>query len=215
MMLRRLFATALRLTTKAAETETPSNYEMPTKLVVGLGNPGTEYVDTRHNVGYDALGLLARRYNSGRFRQKFEGSICQLSLDGDQSVALLKPTTYMNRSGRSVQMARTFYRLDPEQILVISDDFSLPLGKLRVRARGSDGGHNGLRSIAEHMRTTDYSRLRIGIGPIPDGPDPANFVLSRFHPNEQLKREGVLDEAVKAVVMWCKSGVQDCMNRFN
>src|SRR5262249_50273589 len=133
------------------------------KVIVGLGNPGKRYDGTRHNVGYAVVDALAR----GPFQERFEGWVAELLEDGEK-VLLVKPLTFMNLSGRGVRQVMDFYQVPHDQLLVVCDDFNLPLGKLRFRPRGTHGGHNGLRDIQGHLGTTAYSRLRLGVGPPPE-----------------------------------------------
>src|ERR671936_2858774 len=152
-------------------------------LVAGLGNPGREYVQTRHNVGWLVADELARRHG-GSFRSKFSGRVAEVRL-GDQRLALLKPETYMNESGRSVGAAARFYKVPPERTLLVHDDVDLEEGRLQARLGGGLAGHNGLRPIAQHLRTNDFLRLRIGVGR-PGRGDPrsvADYVLSPFEPD--------------------------------
>ena len=153
-------------------------------LVVGLGNPGSKYWNTRHNVGYAALDALAKDLGVTVDRVKFQGLTAQANLDGHKLI-LLKPTTYMNLSGQSVQAAAKFYKVPPEHILVLSDDISLDPGRLRVRKSGSAGGHNGLKSIIASIGSQDFPRIKIGVGakPRPDY-DLADWVLGKFPPDD-------------------------------
>jgi PTH1 family peptidyl-tRNA hydrolase len=184
------------------------------KLVVGLGNHGPEYVGTRHNVGYETVDRLAETLGPVRFRGQFSGRTATVKA-GTEKVLLLKPETFMNRSGQSVQPALAFYGLAAEDLLVICDDLNLPVGKIRVRRSGSDGGQKGLRNIAERLGTTEYARLRIGIGEAPQGQDAADYVLSRFSKSERKEIDEAIDRAVEAVIVWCEAGIDQCMNRFN
>jgi PTH1 family peptidyl-tRNA hydrolase len=153
-------------------------------LVVGLGNPGREYAANRHNAGYLVVDELARRHGGG-WRSKFSGQLAEIRLDGHK-VALLKPETYMNESGRSAGAAARFFKVGPDAVLVIHDDSDLELGRLQLRLGGGLAGHNGLRSLAQHLKTQDFLRLRVGIGR-PDRGDPrplADWVLADFEPHE-------------------------------
>src|ERR687885_2119952 len=149
-------------------------------LVVGLGNPGREYARTRHNVGWMVVDELARRH-TGSWRAKFNGQVADVRIDGHR-VALLKPETYMNESGRSIAAATRFYKLEPDAILVVHDEGDFELGRLQARIGGGLAGHNGLRSIAQHLKTPEFMRLRIGVGrPGRGDPRPlADYVLSNF-----------------------------------
>src|SRR5438270_427862 len=160
------------------------------KLVVGLGNPGSKYEGTRHNIGFEVIDRLAEGGAGARFSRKFDGLIAETEIDF-RRISLLKPETFMNLSGRAVAQAVRFYKLELTDLLVVCDDLSLPLGKLRLRGGGSDGGQKGLRDIAAHLGTEDFARLRIGIGE--RGPvDAADFVLSRFRSAERPVIEDTL-----------------------
>ncbi len=149
------------------------------KLVVGLGNPGQKYVGTRHNVGFEVIAELARRYNVGRPKAKFDGELAEVMINNEKTI-LLSPLTFMNLSGRCVQPVVDFYKLDLEDVLIICDDFNLPLSRLRFRPKGSDGGQNGLKDIFQRLGTRDVPRLRIGIGKPPPRWDVADYVLGKF-----------------------------------
>ncbi len=183
------------------------------KLVVGLGNPGSKYDGTRHNIGFVAVDRLAAGGSGSRFSRKFDGQLAEVEIDF-RRVLLLKPETFMNLSGRSVVPALRFYKLDPADLLVLCDDLNLPLGKLRIRRGGSDGGQKGLRDITAQLGTDDYARLRIGIGE--RGPvDAADYVLGRFKSAERPIIEDALIEATQAAAVWIAQGVDAAMNRFN
>src|SRR6266566_8377765 len=156
-------------------------------LVVGLGNPGREYQRNRHNVGHMVVDELARRHD-GAWRAKFSGQLAEVRIDGHK-VALLKPETYMNESGRSVQAAARFFKVEPDAILVVHDEGDLDLGRLQARRGGGLAGHNGLKSIAQHLKTQDFLRLRVGVGR-PERGDPrplADYVLSDFEPADDAE----------------------------
>ena len=184
------------------------------KLVVGLGNPGSKYEGTRHNIGFEAIDRLAKGAFEAHFAHKFDGLLAEVDIDF-RRVLLLKPETFMNLSGRSVRQAAQFYKLDPEtDVLVICDDLNLPLGKLRIRSSGSDGGQKGLRDITAQLGTDRYSRLRIGLGE--RGPaDAADFVLARPKAGERPILDDALIAATQAVAVWLSRGVDAAMNRFN
>jgi len=167
------------------------------KLVVGLGNPGSRYLETRHNIGFELVDQLARGGRGARFSRKFDGQLAETEIDFHR-VLLLKPETFMNLSGRSVGQAVRFYKLQPSEILVICDDLSLPVGKLRIRPGGSDGGQKGLRDITSHLGTDQFPRLRIGIGD-QGASDAADFVLSRFRSPERAVIDDALIRASQAV----------------
>jgi PTH1 family peptidyl-tRNA hydrolase len=184
------------------------------KLVVGLGNPGPKYAKTRHNVGFLVLAELARRHANAKPRGQFSGETVEARVDGEK-VLLLSPLTYMNDSGRSVQPARDFYKLENDEILVICDDFQLALARLRFRPKGSDGGQKGLADIIRRLGSGDVPRLRIGIGNPPEGWDPAAYVLGKFTKEEIPEVEEAVSRAADAVADWTRLGIQHCMNHYN
>ncbi len=197
------------------------------KLVVGLGNPGSQYLGTRHNIGFEVVDALAQRLGWLRSRDqyvllaksKFEG----LLLDGlvakasgeSEKVLLLKPMTYMNLSGRSVQAAKAFYQVPEQDLMVVLDDLALPCGKLRMRPGGSSGGHNGLRDIERALGTSQYPRLRIGL----DAPTPQiagrDYVLGRATEEQRRRLDPAVDRAAEAIVAWMENGIEWAMSRFN
>lgn len=185
------------------------------KLIVGLGNPGPEYEGTRHNVGFAVLDRLARRHAPGAIaRARFQGATIDTSI-GEEKILLLKPLTYMNRSGPSVAEAVGFYKLQPRQdVLVIVDDVALPCGSIRIRGDGSAGGHNGLADVEQKLGTSDYPRMRIGIDPPGQIPQ-KDYVLGRFRSDQQTLVEHSLEDAVEAAVCWTQRGLNEAMNRFN
>jgi PTH1 family peptidyl-tRNA hydrolase len=183
------------------------------KVVVGLGNPGTRYQGTRHNVGFAVVDSLAAGPRAGRFQSRFQAQVAELTEDGEK-LLLVKPETFMNLSGRSVRQVLDFYQLPVSELLVVCDDINLPLGKLRVRARGTHGGHNGLRDIQNHLGTTDYARLRIGVD-APRDDDAVDHVLGRFRPTERNVIDDAVQRAAQAVMIWALQGVQTSMNQFN
>jgi len=184
------------------------------KLVVGLGNPGLKYERSRHNVGFDVVDQVAKTNGCEPFRANFDGVVSECVVEGER-LLLLKPLTYMNRSGASVRKAADFYKLPVETILVVCDDFSLPLGQLRFRSSGSAGGQNGLKDVISALGTDAVARLRIGIDPPLGGMDPADYVLSGFKPAERKIIEDAVIDAGRAVEAWCRSGMQAAMNEFN
>lgn len=184
------------------------------KLVVGLGNPGSKYQGTRHNVGFMVAALLAQQAGGEQARHRFDADTVEISLVGER-VLLVCPLTYMNLSGKSVLAARDFYKIPNDSILVVCDDFNLPLGRLRLRPGGSAGGQKGLQNIIQRLGTQQIPRLRLGIGPVPASWNPADFVLGKFTKQEQPEVELMVAQAADAVRLWCQGGIQAAMNRFN
>lgn len=184
------------------------------KLIVGLGNPGRRYEATRHNVGYAVVRELARRYAAGAPKAKFHGAVVEATIAGHRAL-LLSPTTYMNRSGSSVQEARAFYKIPDEDLLIVCDDLNLPLAKLRFRAKGSAGGQRGLEDIIQRLGIQEFARLRIGIGGPPEAWAWADYVLGKFTPEEAQRIEAAVAKAADAVELWCREGVAACMNEYN
>ena len=183
------------------------------KLVVGLGNPGSRYEGTRHNVGFEVIDRLAEGGSRASFSRKFDGLVAEAEIDF-QRVLLLKPQTFMNLSGRSVGQALRFYKLDPADLIVICDDLNLPVGKLRIRGSGSDGGQKGLRDITAHLGTDAYARLRVGIGERGET-EATDYVLSRYRSGERAIMDDALILATQAVAVWVAQGLPAAMNRFN
>ena len=183
------------------------------KVVVGLGNPGSRYDGTRHNVGFAVVDLLAQSPRAGRFQSRFQAQVAELVEDADK-VLLVKPETFMNLSGHCVRQVLDFYQLPHDALLVVCDDINLPLGKLRARAKGTHGGHNGLRDIQNHLGTMDYARLRIGVdAPKPDAA--VDHVLGRFRPGERPVIADAVLRGAQAVAVWVTRGIAACMNEFN
>lgn len=184
------------------------------KIVVGLGNPGVKYRANRHNVGYMILSELAAKLNAGSPKARFHADTIDLRVQGEP-VLLLCPTTFMNRSGTSVQEASRFYKVEPENIFVVCDDLDLPFEKLRIRAEGGSGGQNGLRDIARVLGTQKFPRLRFGIGRPPGNMDPANYVLMDFKSEEKKILPFALKTAADAVECFLTQGINEAMNRYN
>lgn len=184
-------------------------------LIVGLGNPGSKYWNTRHNVGFAALDALAEELQAKVDRVKFQGLMGQGELDGHKLI-LLKPTTYMNLSGQSVAAAAKFYKIPPERILVMFDDISLDPGRLRVRKNGSAGGHNGIKSIIASLGSQEFPRVKIGVGakPHPDY-DLADWVLSVFPRDQRDAMAETYKKAAKAAMTVVTHGPEAAANRFN
>jgi PTH1 family peptidyl-tRNA hydrolase len=186
---------------------------MAMKLVVGLGNPGRRYAGTRHNVGYAVVDSLSQSPHAGRFQSRFQAQIAEL-VEGLKKILLVKPETFMNLSGQCVRQVVDFYQIPLADLLVVCDDVNLPLGKIRVRAKGSAGGHNGLRDIQRHLGMTEYARLRIGVG-LPDGSPMIDHVLGRFRQSEQAIMDDAVAKAAQAVMVWTEQGIEGCMNQYN
>ena len=182
-------------------------------LVVGLGNPGREYAGNRHNVGHMVVDELARRHSSA-WRSKFSGQLADVRID-DHKVALLKPETFMNESGRSVKAAAQFFKVEPDAILVVHDESDLETGRLQARRGGGLAGHNGLRSVAQHLGTPDFLRLRVGVGRPGRGDrrDLADYVLANFEPHEDAPT--IVDRAADAVEALDAEGLEAAQRRFN
>ncbi|TML12294.1 MAG: aminoacyl-tRNA hydrolase [Actinobacteria bacterium] len=182
-------------------------------LVAGLGNPGREYEQTRHNAGWMVVDELARRHD-GSFRSKFDGRLSEIRL-GELRLALLKPETYMNVSGKSIAAARRFFKVEPEQLLVVHDDVDLEPGRLQARGGGGLAGHNGLRSIAAALGTQDFLRLRVGVGRPGRGDrrPVADYVLSAFEP--ELDVDALIARAADAVEAIAAEGLEPAQQRFN
>ena len=181
-------------------------------LIVGLGNPGRDYENTRHNIGFAAMDVLAEKYNIDINRSKFKGEYGEGFINGNK-VILLKPYTFMNLSGESVREAIDFYKLTEDQVLIIYDDISLELGRLRIREKGSAGGHNGIKSIINHMGTDVFTRIKIGVG-APKG-DLVNHVLGKFSKDEVNILKQTLDAVTEATADIIDNGAKDAMNKFN
>jgi peptidyl-tRNA hydrolase, PTH1 family len=182
-------------------------------LVVGLGNPGREYAGHRHNVGWMVVDELARRHG-GSWKEKFSGRIADIRVDGHR-VGLLKPETFMNESGRSVGAAARFYKVEPDAILVVHDEIDLEPGRLQARRGGGLAGHNGLRSIASHLRTQDFLRLRVGVGRPGRGDPraPADYVLADFTPEDDA--DALVARAADAVETLDAEGLERAQAQFN
>jgi PTH1 family peptidyl-tRNA hydrolase len=181
-------------------------------LVVGLGNPGDEYKHTRHNVGFDIIDLMKGKYNVSINRIKFKGVYGEVNISGEK-VILLKPSTYMNLSGESVREAVSFYKIPNENIIIIHDDISLDAGKLRIRSKGSAGGHNGLKSIISNLSSDVFTRIKIGVGQPQNSMIP--HVLGKFSKEDRVLVEKTFDASIKAVETIIAKGCTEAMNDFN
>lgn len=195
------------------------------RLIAGLGNPGREYVGTRHNVGFEVVDVLADKLAwtpRGDFdrlaRSRFEALCFEGNLetaDGPEKLLLMKPLTFMNLSGRSVQQAMKFYKMTPADVLVIIDELNLPAGRIRLRGDGSDGGHNGLKDVQRALGTTQYARLRVGIDPPPARVPGKDYVLGKFSEEQRVDIERALPRAAACCMAWARDGLTKAMNEFN
>jgi PTH1 family peptidyl-tRNA hydrolase len=184
-------------------------------LIVGLGNPGREYEKTRHNAGFRCLDMIADQLNVKVDRLKYQGLYCQTNYKG-RKLFLLKPQTYMNLSGRSVLQLSAYYNIPPQRIIVMFDDISLAPGRLRIRAEGSAGGHNGIKSIIQELGSQDFPRVKIGVGAKPHAEqDLADWVLSGFSASEEKLLEPALEKAGEAALCIIERGISDAANRYN
>lgn len=183
-------------------------------LIAGLGNPTREYDKTRHNVGFSVIDVLADKYNIDVSDRKHK-ALCGRGVIEGEKVLLLKPQTFMNLSGESIREAVDYYKIDPEDIIVIYDDISLEPGQLRIRLKGSAGGHNGIKNIIAHLGTQEFPRIKVGVGAKPPKMDLADYVLSRFGAEEQKVMDEAFGEAAEAAVMMMTTGAERAMNHYN
>ncbi len=187
----------------------------PEFIIAGLGNPGTQYENTRHNCGFMAAETLADIYETPLKRLRFKSLTGEISIGGKRCL-VMKPTTFMNNSGDAVEEAAVFYKIPPERILVIYDDISLDAGRLRIRGKGSDGGHNGMKSIILRLNSDNFPRIRIGVGEKPNKDyDLADWVLSRFTKEEGEKLETALSNSAKAAELIVEGKINEAMNLYN
>ncbi|MEA1962440.1 MAG: aminoacyl-tRNA hydrolase [Bacillota bacterium] len=183
------------------------------KVIVGLGNPGKEYKDTRHNIGFMVLQELGSRYMVERQDCKFDAIIGHIRID-NQKVLLVKPLTYMNLSGRAVQPLMHWYKLNLEDLIVVYDDMDLSSGMLRIRPKGGSGGHKGLKSIVERLGSNEFARMRVGIGR-PDRNDSIDWVLGRLNGEEKEQMNLTIKNTADALETWVKNGIEKTMNTYN
>ncbi len=201
----------------SATTSTPP---LLPRLIVGLGNPGSKYDRTRHNIGFEIIAALAKSFPDVSLveNKRFQGETGEFRSAGERTV-LLKPTTYMNRSGQSVRAILDWYKLEPTAVLVVYDDMDLPTGKLRMRLSGGAGGHNGMKSIIAHLGTKEFPRLRVGVGSADKSSDPdsavVSHVLGRFSPEDRKIVDAVIPMAVEAIDLSLRKGVERSMNLYN
>ena len=200
---------------KKIESNTLNTNSKPDYIVVGLGNPDTKYLNTRHNAGFMAIDMISKEYNVQVNRIKFK-SLCGNAIIRDKNCLLMKPTTYMNNSGQAVQEAMNFYKVPIENVIVIYDDISLEPSKLRIRRKGSDGGHNGIKSIIYLTGADTFPRIKLGVGkkPHPDY-NLADWVLSNFNPNELELMKTSCSNAVRCVELIVQNKIDEAMNKYN
>lgn len=186
------------------------------KLVVGLGNPGPQYAGTRHNAGFMVIERLGRDLGaSAKQESRFQSMVAEARLDGDKLI-LAQPLTYMNLSGEAIAKLLSWYKLTAKDLIVVYDDFAIPVGQLRVRPDGSAGGHNGISSTIQHLGGKNvFDRVRVGIGPVPPGWKTADFVLGRFAPNERDAVETSVSRAAEATICVVRHGVERAMQEYN
>ena len=188
---------------------------METYIVVGLGNPGSQYARTRHNAGWEALEELSRRWNAPLNKKKFDGLIGETNIGGNR-VILCQPQTFMNASGECVQPLLQWYKCPLDHLIVLYDDIDLPLGRLRIRKSGSAGTHNGMRSIISHTPSQDFPRIRVGVGAKPEGWELVNWVLSHYQtPDDREAMQKAFTRAVDCIEDWIKNGVEHAMQTAN
>lgn len=183
-------------------------------IIAGLGNPTKEYEGTRHNAGFMVLDSLADKLNTDLSEKKHK-ALCGRGVIGGEKVILLKPQTFMNSSGESIRAAADYYKIEPENILVVYDDITLAPGNLRIRAKGSAGGHNGIKSIIAHLGTQEFPRVRVGVGEKPPRMDLADYVLGHFSQGEKKIMEDAVKEAADAVCEIVTDGIDRAMNSHN
>lgn len=188
---------------------------MTERLLFGLGNPGSRYRKTRHNAGWQTLGLLAEQHGTAFKRTRLlHGEVADFRAGSDR-IRMVEPHSFMNLCGPVYRRALKVFEVDPIDALVVVDDFALPFGRIRLRAEGRPGGHNGLKSIQEAVGGPAYPRLRLGIGPVPEGQDPADYVLKRYDAGQRRELPDLLDRAAAACLYWASAGLVDAMNRYN
>lgn len=183
-------------------------------IIAGLGNPGRQYEGTRHNAGFQVIDILADRMGIAVDEKKFKGCYGK-GMIGSEKVVLLKPQTFMNLSGESVRAAADFYKVEPDHMIIIYDDISLDPGNLRIRLKGSAGGHNGIKNIIAHLGTQEFPRIKVGVGSKPPRMDLADYVLSRFSSEDQKIMEEAYQAAAQAAEMMIIQGSEAAMNHFN
>lgn len=183
-------------------------------IIIGLGNPSKEYDKTRHNVGWDAIDEIAKDYSIALDFLKHK-AICGKGYIEGKKVILAKPTTYMNLSGESVKELQNYYKVDNDNLIIIYDDISLDIGQIRIRTKGSAGGHNGIKSIINHLGSNEFPRIKIGVGEKPAKWDLADYVLSRFNKDEREIIDTTLWSVSKCCKTWIEKGINEAMNQYN
>ncbi len=198
---------------KISQSQTTTG--QPEYIIAGLGNPGMQYDNTRHNAGFNVIDMLAKQYNTEINRLRFKGKTAELTIEGIKCL-LLKPTTYMNNSGESIVQAMEFYKLDVDKLIVVCDDISLDCGKIRIRRKGSHGGHNGLRSIIDLTGRDDFQRIKVGVGkkPHPDY-DLAKWVLGKFNSDDTEKMKISTENACESIKLMIQGKTDEAMNKYN
>lgn len=198
---------------KISQSQTTTG--QPEYIIAGLGNPGMQYDNTRHNAGFNVIDMLAKQYNTEINRLRFKGKTAEVTIEGIKCL-LLKPTTYMNNSGESIVQAMEFYKLDVDKLIVVCDDISLDCGKIRIRRKGSHGGHNGLRSIIDLTGRDDFQRIKIGVGkkPHPDY-DLAKWVLGKFNSEDTEKMKISTENACESIKLMIQGKTDEAMNKYN
>ncbi|MDF1543878.1 MAG: aminoacyl-tRNA hydrolase [bacterium] len=183
-------------------------------VIIGLGNPGRKYESTRHNIGFEVADLIAAKFDRS-FVQTHPDFLYASITHKTKPILLVKPLTFMNLSGKVAVLLKHRLEIDPEQMLAVVDDFNLPVGRIRIRKEGSDGGHNGLQSIANSLNNSAFPRLRMGVGPLPEGVDPASFVLGRFSESELEPVKKSLEIAAESAIFMAVHQIDEAMNRYN
>lgn len=198
---------------KISQSQTTTG--QPEYIIAGLGNPGMQYDNTRHNAGFNVIDMLAKQYNTEINRLRFKGKTAEVTIEGIKCL-LLKPTTYMNNSGESIVQAMEFYKLDVDKLIVVCDDISLDCGKIRIRRKGSHGGHNGLRSIIDLTGRDDFQRIKVGVGkkPHPDY-DLAKWVLGKFNSDDTEKMKISTENACESIKLMIQGKTDEAMNKYN
>ena len=203
-----MFRKFIRRMTKPEEVGTQM------KLIVGLGNPGKQYDQTRHNIGFEVIDTLSDQFSIPLNQSKFKG-LYGIGLHNGEKVLLLKPLTYMNLSGESIRAVMDYYQIELEDLLVIYDDLDLPVGKIRLRQKGSPGGHNGIKSTVAHLGTQEFNRIRIGINRPTPGMSVPDYVLGRFRQEERPFTEEAVKRSADACAAWLKKPFLQVMNEYN